>query len=297
MRYSRRKLSLLLVPLVSFAVAQTAPRISPKDLPPTDDPREIVRRLLDQDDSNMKLARNYTCQKREHERHLDKDGKLKSEETKTYDVLVFYDEPYEKLVQINDKLLDAKQQKKEDEKLDKFLSKRKNESEADRKKRLAAQEKDKEKERAFVHDILDAYNFRRLTDEQMDGHEVFVIEATPRPEYRPHSTETKFLPKLRGKLWVDKKEYQFVKLEAEVTDTISFGLFLFRLHKGATLQFEQSRINDEVWLPRRGYISASARIALLKNEGLQADFTYSNYRKFTTDSRLLPGVEEAKPKQ
>ena len=56
-----------------------------------------------------------------------------------------------------------------------------------------------------------------------------------------------------------------MKLDLEVIDTISFGLFLARLHKGTHIATEQTRVNDEVWLPRHTAVHVDVRVALLKN--------------------------------
>ena len=82
---------------------------------------EIDRRTLE-------LARNYTCQQREVIKHLDKHGNVKSTEVKTYDIGFYYGEEYSRLTMVNDKPLDDKEKKKEDEKLEKFLAKYRNES-------------------------------------------------------------------------------------------------------------------------------------------------------------------------
>jgi hypothetical protein len=39
---------------------------------------------------------------------------------------------------------------------------------------------------------------------------------------------------------------QWVKLDAECIDNLSWGLFLARLHKGAHILVEQTRVNGEV---------------------------------------------------
>ncbi len=93
-------------------------------------------------------------------------------------------------------------------------------------------------------------------------------------------------------MWIDKHDYNWVKAEAETTDTISFGLFLARVHKGSHFSFEQTRLNNEVWLMRRFYLNASARLVLLKNEAVEQEDTFSNYKKFSSESRVLPGVKE-----
>ena len=86
------------------------------------------------------------------------------------------------------------------------------------------------------------------------------------------------------------------KAEAEAIDTISFGWFLARVHKGSRFSFEQLRLNDEVWLMRRFYLNASARLVLFKNEVIDQEDIFSNYKKFTTGTKILPGVREVEPK-
>jgi hypothetical protein len=262
----------------------------------TVDPREIVRRSVEADKRNTKLAKNYTYQERMVEKKLDKDGREKKEETKTYDISILYGEPYRRLIQRNDEPLKDDEEKTEEEKLNKFIARYKNETLQDREKWLAEADKRREDQRAFAREVVDAYNFRLLGEEQVDRRSVYVIEAIPRSDFRPKQPHADLLSKFRGKIWIDKNEYQWVKMQAETIDTVSFGLFLFRLHKGSTIHFEQTRVNEEIWLPRHVSVSASARVALMMNTDIQQETTFSNYRKFVTDSRVLPGMEEAQRK-
>ena len=61
-----------------------------------------------------------------------------------------------------------------------------------------------------------------------------MIEGTPKPGYRPKSASTAFFPKVKLHLWIDKNDYQWVKIDIESLDTISFGGFLLRLAKGSS---------------------------------------------------------------
>ena len=92
---------------------------------------------------------------------------------------------------------------------------------------------------------------------------------------------------MRAKVWVDKSEYQWVKAEAEVLDTISMGLALFRLAPGGTIRFEQTRVNDEVWLPAHVLIRADARVAYVKKIRAEIEVNYTNYKKFQSDSKIV----------
>jgi hypothetical protein len=286
--------------VASSPSAAHAPEAEPKapELPPTSDPKEIVRRSVEIDHRNLERARNYTCQQREVEKRLGKNGEAKSTEITTYDVNFYYGEEYSRLIQKGDKPLSAEDQKKEDEKLEKFLAKLRNQSEEDHEKHLAKEKKEREQARAFLKDMVNAYDFTLVGEEKVSGADAWVIEATPRKDFHATQPHADILSKIKGKLWIEKKDYNWVKVEAESIDTISFGLFLFRIHKGSHFSFEQLHVNDEVWLARRFYINGGARLALLKNEAVEQEDIFSNYKKFVTSTRILPGKEvpEEKPK-
>ena len=103
---------------------QQAPAESKKAGPQPTDPKELIRRSVEVDHHNFDRAQKYTCTQRQVIKHLDKHGGVKSTEIKTYDINFYFGEFYPRLVQIDDKPLSEKDQKKEDEKLEKFLAKR-----------------------------------------------------------------------------------------------------------------------------------------------------------------------------
>lgn len=129
----------------------------------------------------------------------------------------------------------------------------------------------------------------------MDGHDTYVVEATPRKDFHPTQPHADILPKLRGKVWINKQDYGCVKLQAETLDTISFGLFLVRIHKGTHIQYEQTRVNDEIWLPRHINVDASGRVALFASGAIDWKSDFLNYKKFTSGVRILPGAAEVEP--
>ena len=133
----------------------------------------------------------------------------------------------------------------------------------------------------------DLYNMRLEADAKIDGRDCWVISGTPKPGYHPRYSDAKPLTMIKGKLWVDKADYQWVRLEAETTDTISYGLFLARLYPGAKLVFEQTRVNGELWLPKRLYISGTGRIGLVKRIAMDEEITWNNYRKFQVASKVI----------
>jgi hypothetical protein len=249
------------------------------------DANEIIRRSTARDFTNFENRKDYTYLERAEVREYNSKGKLSKTEIETHEILVLEGRPYEKLVARNDKPLSARDAAKEDRKLDQEVAKRRREP-ASEKARL---EKERREQDKFLREFTDAFNFKILGEEAVSGKPAWVLAVDPKQGFRPKSTDAKVFQKLHGKIWIDKGEYHWVKAEGEATDTLSFGLFLFRIAPGATLSFEQTRVNGEVWLPSRISVRAEARLALLKKMRAEIDVTYRDYRKFQADSKIVAG--------
>lgn len=254
---------------------------------PAQDALAIIRKSVELDQTNWQQMKNYTWIARETERSFDSSGQVKSEKADEWETVVIYGEPHHRMLIRDSKPLSEADRRKEQQKLDELVAKRQAESPEKRERREAEIEKEREKDREFLREIPDLFDFQLLPDEKIDGHDVWVISATPKPDAQPKHGDAKALLKIEAKVWIDKVEYQWVRLEAETTATISFGLFIARLAPGAKLEFEQMRVNDDVWLPKRELIRGAARLGLVKKFSIEQETTWKNYRKFQADSKII----------
>jgi hypothetical protein len=277
--------------MVAAAQEPSPPQLSQDQI------RALIRQSAEKDIENDRAQRDYTYIQREEERKLNGKGQVQSTEIRTFEIMVLYEEPVRKLIAKDDKPLPPKDGAKEEEKIQKIIDERKNEDEGKRKKRLERAAKDADEGRKFVNEIADAYNFRLVQIEAVNGRDAYVIDAEPRPDYEPKHKDAKFLPKFRFRAWIDKVSSQWVKLDIQCIDTVSVGLFLFRVHKGSSIQIEQTQINDEVWLPKYVALKLDARVALFKGVNIGEDVTYRDYKKFRIGTKILSGeeVKEAPP--
>lgn len=253
--------------------------------------RDLIQKVAVNDMENDKRQRDYTYIERDVEHSLDGKGRTKSTETKTYEVVNIYGEQVQRLIEKNDKPISQKEVAKEEEKIQKIIDKRRNESEKDRQKREQREAKDREEGRQFEREIADAYNFTLLGAELVGEREAWLISAEPRPGFVPHMKYANYLSKFHGRIWIDKADVQMSKMDIEALDTVSWGLFLARFHKGSHFMIEQTRINDEVWLPRQLDFKIDLRLALLKSFNMDAEQTFRDYKKFRTDSKIV-GIGE-----
>jgi hypothetical protein len=258
--------------------------------------QELLRVVGEKDMENDKKLRDYTYTEHETDAKVDGKGEVKSSESKTFDILEIYGEQVQRLTEKDDHPLSAKEAAKEEEKIQKIIDKRKDESEGDRRKRLEKEAKEREDERKFVLEVADAYNFKLVGTESLGGRDTWVIDGEPRPGYQPHMKDAKYLPKFHGRVWIDKSDLQLARMDVECLDTISLGLFLARFHKGSRLILEQTQVNDEVWLPLKLTAKVDVRVALVKNLNVNVEQSFRDYKKFRTSTKILP-AEAVQEKQ
>jgi hypothetical protein len=251
------------------------------------DPREIVRRSVEIDRKNLEIARNYTYLERHEARELDGSGKVKSTEIQTWDVTLLEGSPYRRLVARNDQPLPPKEVKKEEDKLRQSIEQRRKETKEQRERRIADWERRRERQREPLKELPDGFDFRLIGEERFDSGPAYVIDAMPKPGYKPRRPSAAYLPKVKARLWISQNDYHWVKVEVETLDTISFAGFLVRVSKGGRLTIEQTRINNEVWMAKSVTLRASARIALIKSLHEELIITFTDYKKFQVDSRVV----------
>lgn len=297
--------------LTALALAQAPPEATPNAVspPPVSEPaiklepnasgavppeqiRALLMRAEEKDLENDKRLRDYTYIERQEEHKLDAHGAVAKTEIRTLEVLEIYGEEVEKLIAKDDKPLSDEDAKKEDEKVQKIIDKRKNESDDARRKRLEKEEKSREEDRKFVLEIADAFDFRLVGSETIDGHDAWVLEGEPHPGYQPKHRDARMLSKFHGRVWIDKAEAQWLKLDITAIDTISIGLFLARIHKGARVVVDLTEVNKEVWLPKHVQFRLDARVALVKNYREDIEQTFRDYKKFRTESKITVMGEE-----
>jgi hypothetical protein len=227
-------------------------------------------------------------------KELDGSGHVKEQKIETWDVTLLEGSPYRRLVARDDKPLPPDEQKKEEEKLRKSNEERSKETEEQRRQRIAeTNRKRDERQREPMKELLEGFDFRLAGQETVDGHATWIVDAEPHPGFKGATAMSRAVfPKVHCRFWIDKDSYHAAKLEIDTRDTISLGLVLVRLAKGARVTVELAQVNNEVWLPKRVAVAAVVRVLLVKDMRVDMRIDYSGYKKFQADSHL---VNEPRP--
>lgn len=232
------------------------------------DAGELVRKSLDNYQRDWRAAVNYTYTQRNVEM---KSG---TRIITVSQVTSIHGTPYQRLMEKDGRPLTSAEAAREQEKYDKTLAERSHESPAERRKRIA----DYQKQRGFLKEVPDAFQFKLLGERTVEGRPAYLVKCTPNPNYQPHNLASRIFPKIEAKLYIDKRDLQWARAEADVMDTVSFGFILARVAKGSKILLERMRLNDGTWVVKRVDISGTARIMMVKTRDLDAEITYGDYR-------------------
>jgi hypothetical protein len=249
-----------------------------------------VARAVAADEHSDRLARDYTFKVRDEIVEHDHSGGVKSTHSTVDEVLYIGGRRYFHPLEKDGKPLPAAQQRSEQAKIDRAAKEASSLTEAERNKRLAEAERERARNRAEFKEIPDAFDFRMLGDAVVSSRAAYRIGATPRAAYRGKLHG--ILNNLEGTLWIDKSDFNWVKFEADVLKPFRLGWFLASVAQGSHISYQMMRVNDELWVPETVVLDASARL-VLKRLDVEQRVTFSDYRKYQTDSRLVP--TEAEP--
>ena len=250
--------------------AQSAGSDTPQNQASIVDARQVVLPSVSATERSWAMRDHYTYMERDEDRRLNSLGQVKSETVDVSRIIVVNGARFEQLVEHNGQLPSAKEQKQSNDDLDKL----KHETPDEQTTRLR---KDQEN-RAFLRDVLEAFDFRLVGEEIVGGRAAYVLHATPHPGYHAHGKYAKMFSKVEGKLWVDKQDFGWIKVDGQVTQSFSLGLILARVERGSHIIMEQTCVGGAVWVPKRIEIRATARILFLKSLDIQRTLSYTDYR-------------------
>lgn len=260
---------------ISFDTAVNAssfefPNLSKKPLPD-------IPALLTAIDKNQKkideIQKDYACMKLEEEDSVNGKDEITKKTTTLYQISYIQGHEVDRKTQIDGKPLSADEQKKEDERIEKDIDRYNKEA--------ADPEPKKNDDDVGISDFLRISRFTNPRWERFRGQDVVVFDFGPNPNYTPKKLADKAIYDLVGTVWVDPQAQDVARLEARFDNSLKIGGgMLVSLQKGSAFQFEQSRVNNEVWLPSYDEVHVGAKLLLVKTFRVNVIDHYYDYQKF-----------------
>jgi hypothetical protein len=222
--------------------------------------------------------------------HRERDAK-NGGQSKSYEVSMIEGSPYSRLVEIDNQPLSREQQQAEQAKLNREIARRQNESQSDRQARLAKYRSDRAEEHVLMQQMTQAFRFRTAGEQVIDGVACYVLDAEPNPAYQPAVEKARVLLGMKGRLWIEKEHYHWVKVEAEVIHPVEIGLFVAKVRPGTRFELEQAPLGD-VWLPKHFSAHVNASVFGLYGIRSSEEELYSDYRSIAAAGLLSAKAKE-----
>jgi hypothetical protein len=257
--------------------------------------------LFKQIDANQKvidrIRENYAGTKIDEETDFE-GGKAKEPDVRESTFFYLNGTEVSTLVKINGKPLSEEAQRKENarvlkqiDELEKSANQKEGKDQKDKQAGKAADDED-----ISIDTFLRACQFVNPRRERFRGQDVLVFDFEPNPEFKARHLMEKIVQKLGGVIWIDEKALDVVRLDAFFVNDLKFaGGMLADLQKGTRVMFEQTYVNNEVWLPTYQEVHLDVRFLLVKGIKVDGTTRYFDYQKF--DVKTLSTVGKPKTTQ
>jgi hypothetical protein len=240
------------------------------------------------------VKKNYMFRSVQTEEHSDGHGGVKKTETREYDVFWVEGVPVQRMTKKDGKELTEAEKKKEDEEIDKEVARAKERrAKADAKGKESTPRGDDE---VTVSRLLELGSFTNARRVQINGRDTIAVDFAGDPKAKTKNRFEDVIRDLVGTAWIDEQDRVLVKLEGHFLNAFKIGGGLVvNIQKGTSFSMEQTKVNDEVWLPALMEGRGEARALLLFKFDGSLRAVESDYRKFRATSTILPGMSTVEP--
>jgi hypothetical protein len=177
--------------------------------------------------------------------------------------------------------------------LDKLIAALKSASEDSRAQRDAYEKM--AKKRKERDDLIDAtrtaFLFTFLGQEPRGDRMLSKYRMLPNPAYKATSRATSIYARVRGYVWIDDLSDQLARVEGEVTDDISVGLFLAKVNKGSHFMQERYEFAPGLWFPSFSQYDFDGRKFFTSFSFHERTF-YSKYRRIGPPKEALEAIRQ-----
>ena len=267
---------------------------------PDDNPLPNVATLMHDVETNERksetVQKDYIFHSVETEQQLDSHGNKKKTTITESDHFWLKGVPVRKIVKKDGKALNPDELAKEDQRIDKEVAKA-----GEKREKGDAQGKETDprgNEEITVSRLLELGSFTNPRRLQLNGRDTIAVDYAGDPKAKPRNRAEDVIRDMAGTAWVDEQDRVLAHVEGHFVNTFKIGAGLVAdIQKDTRFSMQQTKVNDEVWLPATLAGEGSARAFLFFNFNGSIRAVQSDYRKFRTSSTILPGAAKVETQQ
>ena len=163
-----------------------------------------------------------------------------------------------------------------------------NRSQRDALEKYAKKKKDRND---LIEATHSAFLFTLIANEQRGDRALSKYKMDPNPAFKPTTRFTSIFPKVRGLVWIDEASGELARIEGDVTEDISVGLFLGKIYKGSHFMQERYEFLPGLWLTSFSQYDFDGR-KLFSSFSVHERTFYSNYHYIGPPKEALAAIQQ-----
>jgi hypothetical protein len=188
-----------------------------------------------------------------------------------------------RLLSIDGRLLDARQQGKENQRMQRLVA----HPDEQLKLRLASNKKAEQGVRLFKI-LPDVFVFRYASRQG----DLVKLTFSPNPNYQPPSLEARVFHGMEGEMTVDSRQERLTALTGHLTEDVKFGGGLLgHLDKGGKFEVRQTEVAPGQWEMTALNVDMKGKALLFKTVGVQETESHSDFRRVPDDLTLAEAAD------
>ena len=243
----------------------------------------IIQRAIAVDKELTPIQNQYAFTLEIRNQQVEKDGKLGAIDTKTFDVMFLEGGQYQKLILINGKPLPPDKQKKVDQEMEKTRAERR------KARHSGLTHIERSLDLGGLAETLKYFDSKVTGEETLRGHLTWVVESTPKADYKPSGKSQEEIMSWRHKAWFDQKDGVQMQLQSTTIRPVN------GFQPGSEYVWEYDPGPEQVWLLRKVTAKVEMSIYKMIHGRVNTLQTYTNYKKFDVASTITTGYEVKKP--
>ena len=123
---------------------------------------------------------------------------------------------------------------------------------------------------------------------QLSGRDTIAVDYAGDPKAKTRNRAEEVIRDMVGTAWMDEQDHVLARVEGHFVNAFKVGGGLVvNIQKDTRFEMEQTKVNDEVWLPAHIEGQGAARVLLFFNFNGSLRAVESDYRKFRTTSTII----------
>lgn len=284
------RITLLTGLLLFLVLGQAARSQQPGRQQSASQPLPDIRQLMYEVQAHQrqldKVRENYTYSTFETTQDIDSNGKVTKTESVEQEDFFVNGHLIARTVKKDGKPLGDHDQQKETDRVTKLVEKAEK----------TPPDQPLEGQKISISRLLEIMEVRNPRRETYHSRSTVVFDFVGRKDAKTHGLLEDVSKKLLGTLWIDEADRQVAHMDVSFIDNFHVaGGLLANIQKGSNFHFDQSPVNDGLWLPTGGQGAMQAKLLMVKNlrrNFQERDYDYKRFRVDTQqakDTKVVQG--------